>query len=262
MTLALSVRPVFCLLALSFFTSIFAGCALTRAAVLPSNSTIDTPDFAHRVIELGETSPVLHVYIEGDGRPWLSRRMVAADPTPRRAMMLKLMKMDSTQSLYLGRPCYFQTEDNNCNALWWTQLRYSKRVVESMNAALDLHLAVSQQVVLIGHSGGATLAMLMAEKRNDVVAVVTLAGNLDVNAWAEQHGYSPLQGSLNPADSSPLRQEIKQLHYLGTHDRTISKAIIEPVVERQFQAQLTMVEGADHRCCWEENWPKVLRIIP
>ena len=33
----------------------------------------------------------LHVYIEGDGRPYLDRWTAAADPTPRNPLMLRLM---------------------------------------------------------------------------------------------------------------------------------------------------------------------------
>ena len=127
-----------------------------------------------------------------------------------------------------------------------------------MNTALDQQLNDGQQLVLIGHSGGGTLAMLMAESRDDVAAIVTLAGNLDVSAWSEHHQYSPLLGSLNPADSLPLAKHIKQSHYLGTEDKTITKAMIEPVIARQLHAQFIEVKGINHNCCWVNNWPEIL----
>ena len=129
-----------------------------------------------------------------------------------------------------------------------------------MNSALDQQQREGQQLVLIGHSGGGTLAMLMAESRDDVVAIVTLAGNLDVSAWSQHHQYSPLLGSLNPADSSPLAKRIKQYHYLGTEDKTITKAMLEPVVVQQ-RAQLIEVKGINHNCCWIKNWPDILTTL-
>lgn len=130
-----------------------------------------------------------------------------------------------------------------------------------MNTALDQQLSDGQQLVLIGHSGGGTLAMLMAESRDDVAAIVTLAGNLDVSAWTEHHQYSPLLGSLNPADSSPLAERIKQYHYLGTEDQTITKAMLEPVIERQRNAQLIETKGINHNCCWTNKWPEILATL-
>ena len=36
----------------------------------------------------------LHVYIEGDGTPYVARHDFAADPTPRNPLMLRLMTLD------------------------------------------------------------------------------------------------------------------------------------------------------------------------
>ena len=55
-----------------------------------------------RVIERS----VLHVYLEGDGTPWVRKRLAAFDPTPRKPVMLALMALDALPSVYLGRPCY------------------------------------------------------------------------------------------------------------------------------------------------------------
>lgn len=130
-----------------------------------------------------------------------------------------------------------------------------------MNAALGQQLSNGQQLVLIGHSGGGTLAMLMAESREDVAAIVTLAGNLDVGAWTEHHHYSPLLGSLNPADSLPLANHIKQFHYLGTEDKTITKAMLEPVIVQQQNALLIEMKGINHNCCWAKKWPEILATL-
>jgi len=50
---------------------------------------------------------VWHVYIEGDGMPWIRRHIVATDPTPSKPLMLRLMAQDPHPAIYLGRPCYY-----------------------------------------------------------------------------------------------------------------------------------------------------------
>ncbi|CAL1241117.1 protein of unknown function [Candidatus Methylocalor cossyra] len=42
----------------------------------------------------------LHVYLEGDGRPWQTRWHIAEDPTPREPVMLRLMARDHQAALY------------------------------------------------------------------------------------------------------------------------------------------------------------------
>ncbi len=213
--------------------------------------------FQHVVFSKSGTGRVLHVYIEGDGRPWLRKNRVSLDPTPRRTLMLELMALDGAFAIYLGRPCYFD-QSTQCSPIWWTHRRYSEAVVNSMAVALSHFSKEYDSVVLMGHSGGGTLAMLLAERSDKVQAVVTLAANLDVEKWALFHGYSPLKGSLNPALRLPLPARIKQRHYVAKDDRNIQEQWLEPVINQQSDAVLIGVEG-DHSCCWIDKWPDILR---
>jgi hypothetical protein len=159
--------------------------------------------FNHRayMANLQSGSTTLHVYIEHDGTPWINFNRVSDDPTPRIPFALELMAKDSGPRLFLGRPCYFEPrEDLRCNPLLWTRERYSAAVVASMVAALRGFLAGHPypRVVLIGYSGGGTLAWLMAARVPEATRVVTVASNLDVDEWSRIHDYSPLRGSLNP----------------------------------------------------------------
>lgn len=218
--------------------------------------------FLHRVVRSEGEGESLHVYIEGDGRPWVGENRIARDPTPEQARMLPLMRQDQAPALFLGRPCYFATDDPACSPLWWTRQRYAEEVVQSMSAVLDREAAGYQGVVLIGHSGGGALAMLLAGRRTDVKAVITLAGNLDIERWATHHGYSPLQGSLNPARQPPLSVDIAQSHYLGMADEKITVDMVQPVVNRQEGAHFYLLPGIGHSCCWEEAWPQILQDWP
>ncbi len=204
----------------------------------------------------------LHVYLEGDGLPWVRRFRVARDPTPRRPLMLRLMALDQTPSVYLARPCYQgYAQDPPCTPWMWTQGRYSTRVVDSMAAALRKVMAGGRYdgLVFLGYSGGGTLAMLLAERFPQTRAVITVAGNLDPDAWTAYHGYTPLTGSLNPARRPPLSLSVVQLHLAGSKDSDVPPGLIRAAAAREDNARVMVMRGFDHVCCWARIWPGLLR---
>jgi len=203
----------------------------------------------------------LHIYIEGDGIAWLTRTRASTDPTPAKSLMLDLMSLDPQTSLYLGRPCYFgQSQSSFCHPFLWTQQRYSQQVVLSMVAALKKYrlLHPFSELVFFGHSGGGTLAMLIAPYFDETVAVVTLAANLDINAWADHHGYTRLKESLNPATMPSLPSHITQIHYAGEKDSVVPAFIIKAGSANQLKSQFRILKGADHTCCWGRIWKNLL----
>jgi hypothetical protein len=210
------------------------------------------------------SSGVLHIYLEGDGSPWRHRTIIMPDPTPRSPLMLKLMAIDPHLSAYLGRPCYNGTSnDPGCDHSLWTSGRYSKAVVQSMAAAirsLAKRLQVSE-LWLLGHSGGGTLAMLLAAEVQAVTKVVTIAGNLDTDAWTDFHNYTKLYSSANPAKLPALRETVTQWHLLGGRDRVIPTALVRDAIARQKTAQTFMLPGYSHGCCWSQVWPTVLEAL-
>ncbi|MCB1744644.1 MAG: alpha/beta hydrolase [Gammaproteobacteria bacterium] len=209
-----------------------------------------------------ETRRALHVYLEGDGRPWLRRHRTAADPTPREPLMLRLMALDPGPALYLGRPCYHgHHRDRGCEAALWTEARYSRRVVDSMRAALLRLAPADRPLVLLGHSGGGTLAVLIARELSSVRAVLTLGGNLDVADWVRRHGYTPLADSLDPARLPALRSELRQLHVVGADDDNIDPAAVARFAARQPAARFLKVPGQGHDCCWQALWPSLLETL-
>lgn len=202
----------------------------------------------------------LHVYVEGDGTPWITHHLVARDPTPRRPLMLKLMALDPGPALYLGRPCYFGLM-RHCASRYWTGARYSETVVHSMIVALDnvrRQLGLHGKIDLLGYSGGGTLAMLLAPRLKETSSVVTIAANLDVRGWTRLHGYSPLADSLDPADEAPLPARIAQIHLVGEEDRNVPPAITRAGVARQRNATIISYPHYNHHCCWERVWRSVL----
>lgn len=201
---------------------------------------------------------ILHVYLEGDGTPWIRRGMPASDPTSRNPLMLEMMSLDSAPVLYLGRPCYHGMRSKACTTDMWTNKRYSEAVVVSMSTALANVSAEYQTLALFGYSGGGTLAMLLAERHPRVTAVITVAANLDTDRWAALHKQQALSGSFNPAKRPPLRPGIRQMHYSGAEDENVPSELVSDAVLRQPGVTFKVFQEQDHSCCWREAWPEVL----
>lgn len=218
---------------------------LLLAAVVPGDG------FQHHVIVQDAASrEELHVYIEGDGTPFIRNTQVAGDPTPRNPLARKLMRKDRAFSLYLGRPCYFGLA-STCDSAYWTNKRYSPEVVQSLRAVIRQHIDQHRvkRLVLIGHSGGGTLAMLLAPQFDETTAVITIAANLDIDAWTAHHGYSRLDGSLNPASLPPLRDSIQQIHLAGGRDQVVPPHLIP---------NATVYPRFTHGRGWQREWPRIL----
>jgi hypothetical protein len=231
-----------------------------------SNQLIIGSPYQHRLFSNSQADRLnvideLHVYLDGDGTPWITDTRIADDPAPRNPLILEMMAKDPAASVLLGRPCYYGLNSSPlCNEFLWTSHRYSAEVVSSMNAAL-LHWMSSKTIkhlVLIGYSGGGVLATLLASRLERISAVITIAANLDIEAWSHHHGYSPPAASLNPAKDAHMPASIRQIHLAGLHDDNISAEIIESFSRMQKNALYVPLPNYDHVCCWLEIWPDIL----
>jgi len=203
----------------------------------------------------------LHVYLDGDGVPWLGG-YPAVDPTPRDPLVLDLLATDATPAIYLGRPCYHGLGGASpCAPALWTSARYSEAVVSSMAAAARRVVAErgAERVVWLGYSGGGALAVMLAARVPATVAVITVAANLDVDAWSDQQKSSRLVGSLNPARQPPLPASVLQRHYVGGRDQTVPAEVAR--LGAATGADIVVVPEFDHRCCWTALWPSVLAAL-
>ncbi len=210
----------------------------------------------------------LMVYIEGDGRAWRNRREPSLDPTPLNPLGMKLAMASDPQfdTAYIGRPCQFAArQSEHCQVPVWTSDRYSQASVDAAGAAIDqLKQSNTQDVVLVGYSGGGVIAALLSRQRTDTMALITVAANLDTSAWTSHHGVSPLTGSLNPADYPTTLMKVPQLHFTGGDDTIVPPQIISRYlqsIDLDIAVHQRELEGYDHRCCWVENWPRLLEQV-
>lgn len=204
---------------------------------------------------------LLVLFVDGDGSPWVDGgRRISSDPTPRLPLALDLALETPGSVLYLGRPCYFALQRGPpCSPLLWTSRRYAPEVVASLVAAATRYATEQRfrRVLLVGYSGGGTLAVLMARRLPNAVGVVTIAGNLDPRAWARWHGYLPLTGSLDPALEPPVRG-LPQWHLVGGRDTNVPYRVASRYFARVPSARIRRYPSFDHVCCWVRVWPAAI----
>jgi pimeloyl-ACP methyl ester carboxylesterase len=213
---------------------------------------VDTGAFRHLVIANAHPDRHLRIYIEGDGLPWILERRIAIDPTPANPLLLRLMADDTHAAVYLGRPCYFGTATSgSCEPAFWTAERYGSAVVRSMcDAANRLSLERrSRSVALIGYSGGAAIAIAMRSCTLGLNSITTIAGNLDVEAWAKYHKYSPLVPPV-PAETAS-GAAVAETHWQCRGDRKIPPHITDRYFEKRPEARRILVDDCGHDTGWE-----------
>jgi dienelactone hydrolase len=199
----------------------------------------------------------LRVYLEGDGHAWATATQPSLDPSPHNLLVPRLAVDDPTPNAYLARPCQFVMAAA-CQSALWTHRRFSQEVVTRLSQALDQikQRYGNSEFELVGYSGGAALALLLAAQRNDVTQVQTLAGNLSPRLWAKMKGLSPLDGSLDPLDYRNRLALIPQRHLIGEADLIIPATL----ADRYQQAlgsplsQSVHVPSVSHDSGWEAIW--------
>lgn len=206
-------------------------------------------------------SDVLTVYLEGDGLAWLDSATPSTDPTPLNPLALQLALKHSGAVAYLARPCQYvaSSDRQHCESKYWTSHRFASEVIDATSQALDQlkRRWGANRLVLVGYSGGGGVAALVAAKRQDVVGLITVAGNLDHAAWTKLKHLSPLTGSLNPIDFVSSLQEISQWHYVGQLDLIMPMAVAQGYAARflpKDRPNVVTMDRFDHRCCWVDAW--------
>ncbi|GLU37389.1 alpha/beta hydrolase [Pseudomonas sp. NBRC 100443] len=200
----------------------------------------------------------LRVYLEGDGHAWATATQPSLDPSPHNLLVARLAVADPTPNAYLARPCQFVTAPA-CEPTLWTYRRFSQEVVTRLSQALDQmkQRYGNREFELVGYSGGAALALMLAAQRNDVAQVQTLAGNLSPRLWAEIKGLSSLSSSLDPLDYQGRLAAIPQRHLVGDTDNVVPASLAKAYIALlplYACSQVVVSPATDHQQGWEVAW--------
>ncbi len=205
----------------------------------------------------------LTIYLEGDGFAWKDRWTAAKDPTPRTPVSLKLAASDQSANVaYLARPCQYLTAPS-CQEKYWTSARYSDEILSAVNQGINIvkERCQSTAIELVGYSGGGVISALLAETRDDIRFITTIAANLDHQAWTTHHQVSPLSGSKNPGETIKSREKLRsvpQLHFIGEKDSVVPEKIVRSYLAKinaGQNAQLEIIRDYEHNSNWEQIWP-------
>lgn len=244
-------------MALAAFSFTLAGCAcgLPAGSVAKLDEAFAAHGFGLRRLASADfpvlawlrqgEGATLTVVVEGDGAAWFNPRLPPADPTPESSQAAALALMLPAPVAYLARPCQYE-KGGACRLEHWTSERFGNDSLATLDRALDelKRLTGAKSLKLVGHSGGGTLVVLLAQRRSDVVAVVTLMAPLAVDEWTRRLGLSPLSG-LDPAQGPALT--MPAVHVAGGRDAIVPPAVIEDAVATLGGKYLFWPQ-ADHAC--------------
>jgi len=259
--------------------ALFTGCSkipTSKERVLTALSFLSDKNILQKNIQtssftfftLQKISPIckdMKVYIEGDGLAWITRRRISDDPTPLNPLALSLMNIDESHcKVYIARPCQYIKQES-CEKKYWTSDRFSTKIIQSFNEALDT-LKVNHKntsFTLVGYSGGGAVATLLSAKRNDVTKLITVAGNIDSDAWVKFHHISALDGSLNPANYTDTLDKIPQYHLIGKRDKIMPENIFlsyKSRCKRKKNIHYRLYD-ASHTKNWKEHYKHFLQTV-
>ncbi len=234
---------------ITLFLLFVSGCANKNPLTEFQFQTLTVPPYVvaswYRITEPGMP---LRIYIEGDGHSFDAYNRPTNNPTPRSTFLRDIASKDPNPNVvYLARPCqYLQT--STCTQNDWTCARFSPQIVNSMEASVHLlsKKARTKDLILIGYSGGAQIAGLIAVRNpKQIQKIVTIAGVLDQEAWTTYHQDTPLTGSLNLKDFQSIFKTIPQKHFVGGKDKVVPVELTKTFVGDD--TKIVILPKADHQ---------------
>ena len=185
----------------------------------------------------------LIVYLHGDGSG-------AKRPSDYLQRSVEHISQDNVAHIILMRPGYFDstghysTGKSHRNS--WRATSYNAHNVKEIAAVIrklkTFHQA--EQVILVGHSGGAALAALILGKHPDVADGAVLAAcPCDVNKWVEMAGTRSGRGALSPIDYvDHIKPDVAVIALTGTLDNNT-----RPPLAIEYIEKLRHTTASNHR---------------
>ena len=206
--------------------------------------------------KITDSSAPYLIYIEGDGRAFYADGRISADPTPYGTLVREAAFGDTHPNvIYLARPCQYIMSEK-CHRQYWSNARFSPEVIEAEYEAIR-QLSGDAPKILIGYSGGAQVAGLLAVTKPDlnIRKIITIAGNLDHSAWTEYHNFPPLDQSMSLSNYRERFLSFPQIHYVGGKDKIIPPQITDNFINGA--AEIIKIDQAGHADGWNEAIGKI-----
>ncbi|MBA2779005.1 hypothetical protein [Billgrantia kenyensis] len=195
-----------------------------------------------------------HLYLEGDGAAWRRGGVPTLNPTPQVPVALELAVADASPRVaYVARPCQFHDVlPRACRPPLWTDERYGVQVQQWLLQAFEA-VAGEEPLRIVGFSGGAHLALQLAPGLDNVVGVVSVAGNLDDAEFAKHHALP------KPRHVPPKGDDLPLWSYSGEGDRIVPPRLTERMLQARGGACQfhQVVAGAGHDGPWRIDWPEI-----
>lgn len=206
--------------------------------------------------KITSSQEVYKVYIEGDGYAFNNYGKPTQDPTPKGTFVRKLAFGDNSPNvIYIARPCQYM-KSPVCSKRHWASARFAPEIINAEYETIK-EIVGDNRVILVGFSGGAQIAGLIATAKNrlNIKKIITVAGNLDHLSWTQYHNLPPLNESMNLESYRTQLANIPQIHYVGSVDK-----VVPPVLTRKFISNddlIVEVDGASHNEGWESIYQAV-----
>ena len=239
---------------------ILIGCT-TSLRIPPEfeKKVVTTPDFDFAVWQKTEQpSAPYKIYIEGDGSSFDATGRPTSDPTPRGTFMRSAAFADFHPNVvYMARACQYINR-KKCEQKYWTSARFAPEIIAAQADAVR-QIVGDNPVTVIGFSGGAQIAGLIAVTRRDIhiKKIITVGGNLDHPAWTAYHQVPALADSDDLNRYHAAFDKIEQIHYVGSAD-----SVMPPQLNLNFVADtstVVVVKGASHNKGWDKILPQIWR---
>lgn len=244
---------------------LLAGCAAQAPSLdtwlkneQVNRATVEVDGYPVQVITKQAEGP-LRIYIEGDGRAYITAYEPSGDPTPVNPVALKLALLDQSGAniVYLGRPCQWVRGAVCRDRGLWTTGRFTAEMAQ-LYVKLVEQYSRGEPVELVGYSGGAWLALQVAAKLPNVVNVRTVAGNLDPDAVNRIHKATKV--AVAPWGDGIQLQGVPQVHYTGVEDKIVPPGVVEAYRDRVRPTCMEVVRvAASHGEGWEARWGEISR---